>query len=188
MCRAVRDFVSSVTTRWPKWTFQCSFFGTQARSQAAERSTNVLPTTTSQRHAANHLALATLAVNFSLTIAKAVASYLSGSLAIISSLVDSLVDITSGLVIWLTSRAISHPDPYRYPVGRTRLEPAALMIVSVIMAVASAQVVAKSAESMLTGRMNPRVDVPTLIIMIATVAVKFGLFVLCKRQAIEREL
>lgn len=59
-------------------------------------------------------------------IIKAVASYLSGSLSILSSLVDSAVDITSGLVIWLTARAIRKRDPYLYPRGRTRLEPLGL--------------------------------------------------------------
>lgn len=53
------------------------------------------------------------------------------------------------------------------------------MIVSVIMAVASAQMVVKSVESLLAGRIDPHVDVPTLCIMIATVVVKFGLYVLC---------
>lgn len=76
---------------------------------------------------ARNLAFITLFVNLMLTLAKGVASYLSGSLSIISSLVDSLVDITSGLVIWLTSRAIRKHDPYLYPVGRTRLEPVALV-------------------------------------------------------------
>ncbi|CAG9539138.1 unnamed protein product, partial [Cercopithifilaria johnstoni] len=40
----------------------------------------------------------------------------------------SAVDITSGLVIWLTARAIKKRDPYMYPRGRTRLEPIALTI------------------------------------------------------------
>jgi divalent metal cation (Fe/Co/Zn/Cd) transporter len=75
------------------------------------------------------LAKITLLINVTLTIAKLVASYLSGSLSIISSLVDSIVDITSGIVIWTTSRAINKTDPYIYPVGRSRLEPIALVIV-----------------------------------------------------------
>lgn len=127
------------------------------------------------------LAFFTLMVNLLLTLAKALASYLSGSLSIISSLVDSLVDITSGLVIWLTGRAIRKRDPYLYPVGRTRLEPVALVIVSVIMAVASVQMIVQSLESILGNRINPHVDWPTIGIMVATVAVKMCLFILCNR-------
>ncbi|KAI1711289.1 cation efflux family domain-containing protein [Ditylenchus destructor] len=130
---------------------------------------------------ARNLALITLMINLLLTIAKGVASYLSGSLSIISSLVDSLVDITSGLVIWLTSRAIKKHDPYLYPVGRTRLEPVALVIVSVIMAVASVQMVVQSLESIISDRIDPRVDAPTLGIMLTTIVVKLLLYYFCSR-------
>uniref|UniRef100_A0AC35FCN1 Cation efflux protein cytoplasmic domain-containing protein n=1 Tax=Panagrolaimus sp. PS1159 TaxID=55785 RepID=A0AC35FCN1_9BILA len=128
------------------------------------------------------LALLTLVVNISLMLIKAVASYLSGSLSILSSLVDSAVDITSGLVIWLTARAIRKRDPYLYPRGRTRLEPLALVIVSVIMAVASVQMIIQSTNSIVSGDINPRVDIPTLAIMVATVIVKFGLYMACRMQ------
>jgi cation diffusion facilitator family transporter len=128
------------------------------------------------------LALLTLVVNISLMLIKAVASYLSGSLSILSSLVDSAVDITSGLVIWLTARAIRKRDPYLYPRGRTRLEPLALVIVSVIMAVASVQMIIQSTNSIVSGDINPRVDIPTLAIMVATVIVKFGLYMACRLQ------
>lgn len=79
---------------------------------------------------------------------------------------DSVVDITSGVVIWATSRAITKTDPYHYPVGRTRLEPIALTIVSVIMAVASVQMIVQSLESVINDRIDPHVDMPTLIIMV----------------------
>ncbi|VDP07594.1 unnamed protein product [Heligmosomoides polygyrus] len=92
-------------------------------------------------NAATRLANITLAVNVSLMLAKAVASYLSGSLSILSSLVDSCVDITSGLVISISARMIKKRDPYLYPRGRTRLEPLSLIIISVVMGVASVQLI-----------------------------------------------
>uniref|UniRef100_A0A914L1V1 Cation efflux protein cytoplasmic domain-containing protein n=1 Tax=Meloidogyne incognita TaxID=6306 RepID=A0A914L1V1_MELIC len=130
---------------------------------------------------ARRLAFCTLMVNVALTIAKAIASYLSGSLSIISSLVDSLVDITSGLVIWLTGRAIRKRDPNLYPVGRTRLEPIALIVVSVIMAVASIQMIVQSLESIIKNNIHPKVDLFTVGIMIGTIFVKMCLFFLCNR-------
>uniref|UniRef100_A0A0N5ABZ5 ZT_dimer domain-containing protein n=1 Tax=Syphacia muris TaxID=451379 RepID=A0A0N5ABZ5_9BILA len=125
------------------------------------------------KKAAGWLAMITLFTNMSLIVAKAVASYLSGSLCIISSLVDSAVDITSGMVIWVTARAIKKHDPYMYPRGRTKLEPIALIIVSVIMGVASIQMTAQSLESVLRNTVNPHVDLASLCIMIATVVIKF---------------
>ncbi|KHN72248.1 Metal tolerance protein 7 [Toxocara canis] len=131
--------------------------------------------------AARWLAMATLIVNLSLVIAKAAAACLSGSLSIISSLVDSAVDITSGLVIWLTARAIKKRDPYMYPRGRTRLEPIALIIVSVIMGVASVQMIVQSLESVVRQSVDPRISLVSLCIMITTVLVKFTLMLLCKK-------
>ena len=48
---------------------------------------------------------------------KLVASILSGSLVVISSLVDSLVDLMSGGVIWWTTRAVKKRNRYYYPQG-----------------------------------------------------------------------
>ena len=54
-----------------------------------------------------------------LIIAKAVAVGLSSSIAIISSLVDSAVDLLSGIIIWWTSRAMKKKNIYSYPEGTT---------------------------------------------------------------------
>jgi hypothetical protein len=44
-------------------------------------------------------------------------SAMSGSISIISSLVDSLVDLFTGLVLWLASHRIENHNPYLYPIG-----------------------------------------------------------------------
>uniref|UniRef100_A0A914W252 Cation efflux protein cytoplasmic domain-containing protein n=1 Tax=Plectus sambesii TaxID=2011161 RepID=A0A914W252_9BILA len=137
-----------------------------------------------EKEASRHtrrLAAATLLVNVILLIAKAVAVYLSGSFSIISSLVDSSVDITSGLAIWLTARAIKKRDPYLYPRGRTRLEPIALVIVSVIMGVASVQMIMQSLEAIIRQSVDPEVDLPTICIMLSTIVIKFVLMIICRR-------
>ncbi|KJH41556.1 cation diffusion facilitator family transporter [Dictyocaulus viviparus] len=141
--------------------------------------------------AATRLAYSTLIVNVSLMIAKAVASFLSGSLSILSSLVDSCVDITSGLVISISARMIKKRDPYLYPRGRTRLEPLSLVIISVVMGVASVQLIfgaisriAAAYQYHVHGRgEEPTLDVSavTVSIMVATVAVKLTLFCICQK-------
>ncbi|CEF68461.1 Cation efflux protein family and Cation efflux protein transmembrane domain and Cation efflux protein cytoplasmic domain-containing protein [Strongyloides ratti] len=131
--------------------------------------------------AAKRLAFITLIVNITLLIIKAIASYLSGSFSIISSFVDSAVDITSGLVIWLTVRAIKKRDPYLYPRGRTRLEPLALIIVSVIMGVASLQMIIQSLKSIIEKSIDPHVGFISAGIMISTIIIKFILVIVCQR-------
>ncbi|KER18751.1 hypothetical protein T265_15846, partial [Opisthorchis viverrini] len=55
--------------------------------------------------------------NLTLLIGKAVASSISGSLSIISSLLDSCVDLASGGIMWYTSRQMRKRRPYSYPQG-----------------------------------------------------------------------
>lgn len=86
------------------------------------------------------LTTATLVVNICLFIGKIIAAILSGSLVVISSVIDSAMDLTTGAVIFATSRAIKRRDITKYPRGRTRLEPLALIVISVIMGAANVQV------------------------------------------------
>jgi divalent metal cation (Fe/Co/Zn/Cd) transporter len=53
-------------------------------------------------------------------LAKMVAAYFSHSLSVISTVVDSVMDITSGVVIWFTIKAIEKTNKYNYPIGRAR--------------------------------------------------------------------
>ena len=54
-------------------------------------------------------------------MAKLAASILSRSMSIISSLVDSVVDLLSGVIMWWAARAIKRRNIYDYPQGETAL-------------------------------------------------------------------
>ena len=118
--------------------------------------------------------------NAGLLIAKAVASYLSGSMSIISSLVDSAVDLVSGIVMWYTTHAIKCTNYYEYPEGKTRLEPIGIIVLAVIMAVASIQVIITSVTKMIEQSADPDISIPTIAIIAGTVLVKVILFLYCR--------
>lgn len=122
-----------------------------------------------------------LACNVLLMIAKIVACVFSASLSVISSLVDSAIDLVSGVVIWLTNRSIRMTNFYEYPVGKTRLEPLAITVLSVIMAVASLQIIIESAQSLAKNSAGPDVSLPTIIIICSTILIKILLFIYCRR-------
>ncbi|KAK3598739.1 hypothetical protein CHS0354_016850 [Potamilus streckersoni] len=133
------------------------------------------------------LAKITFGINFSLLVAKAVAVALSSSISIISSLVDSAVDLISGIVIWYTSSAMKKRNLYLYPVGRSRLEPTAIVILSVIMSIASFQLVVESIQKIAAFASNatneesfPIVELPTILISVFTIVTKFILVIVCK--------
>ncbi|KAH3827576.1 uncharacterized protein LOC127830957 [Dreissena polymorpha] len=129
------------------------------------------------------LAQLSLAVNLVLMVVKVVAVALSGSISIISSLVDSVVDLLSGIIIWWTSKAIKNRNIYVYPGGRSRLEPIAIVILSVIMSLASFQLIVESIQiiaEFARGKGSlPTMDLPTILIASGTVASKLVLFLLC---------
>lgn len=119
--------------------------------------------------------------NAGLLIAKAVASYLSGSMSIISSLVDSAVDLVSGIVMWYTTHAIKCTNYYEYPEGKTRLEPIGIIVLAVIMAVASIQVIISSVTKIIEQSADPDISIPTIAIIGGTVLIKVILFLYCRR-------
>nr|KAG5694399.1 hypothetical protein BaRGS_002253 [Batillaria attramentaria]KAG5706465.1 hypothetical protein BaRGS_032858 [Batillaria attramentaria] len=130
----------------------------------------------------------TLLINLMLMGAKLAASILSGSMAIISSLIDSVVDLLSGLIMWWATRAMRNRDPYRYPQGRTKLEPVAIIILSTVMALASVVFIRESITKLVTLLGDPTalpvMDIPTLVIAGSTVVIKFVLWIICRRVTI----
>ncbi|GFO13967.1 metal tolerance protein [Plakobranchus ocellatus] len=127
----------------------------------------------------------TLLVNFLLLLAKIVASVLSGSMSIISSLVDSALDLISGVVMWWAARAMQHRDPYAYPQGRTKLGPVAVIILSVVMALCSLQLIRESIEKTVHLSRHesrlPVVDYITAAIAGSTVITKAILWIVCRK-------
>nr|CAH8848990.1 unnamed protein product [Trichobilharzia regenti] len=123
--------------------------------------------------------------NVLLLLGKAVASALSGSLAIISSLLDSCVDLASGGIMWYASRQMRKRKPYTYPQGRTRLEPIAVIVLAVFMASLSIQLLAESIQAIVRMTQNkqeaPDVTDLALGIMATVIVVKFCLWIICMK-------
>ncbi|TPP65098.1 Metal tolerance protein 6 [Fasciola gigantica] len=115
-----------------------------------------------------------LLVNLLLLLGKSVASAVSGSLSIISSLLDSCVDIASGGIMWFTARQMRKRRPYTYPQGRTRFEPIAIIVLAVFMSTVCLQLSAEAVEAiyrMSKGEKDaPDVTNLTLGIMAVTIA------------------
>jgi cation diffusion facilitator family transporter len=135
-----------------------------------------------QRRLDEILAKVTLVINVTLLLAKIVASIMSNSLSVMSTVIDSAVDITSGLVIWLTMRAIVNVNPHDYPRGRTKLEPLAVVIVAIIMGVANIVMIIQSVQSIIDDKVHPEVDIATISILVVGTGLKLVLYITCIRQ------
>ncbi|XP_024379643.1 metal tolerance protein 11 isoform X2 [Physcomitrium patens] len=61
--------------------------------------------------------------NLAIFAAKVYACLKSGSLAIIASTLDSLLDLLSGFILWFTAMSMRNQNPYLYPIGKKRMQP-----------------------------------------------------------------
>ena len=92
-----------------------------------------------------------LAVNILLLISKISVFVMTFSLAVIATLVDSVLDLLSQSIIWLTERKVNkHTDiKSKYPVGKTRLEPIGMLTVSMLMVMLSVTVIRESIQTLM---------------------------------------
>ncbi|KAJ5393520.1 uncharacterized protein N7487_011161 [Penicillium crustosum] len=65
---------------------------------------------------------ASFTVNFFLFVIQLYAAVSTGSLALFATAADAFMDLVSSIVMLVTSRMSSRPKPYKYPVGRRRVE------------------------------------------------------------------
>ena len=79
-------------------------------------------------------------------------------------------------------KAIEKRDPYEYPRGRNRLEPLAVVIVSIIMGVANLVMIIQSVEQIIDNKVDPRPDIFTSVTLVFGTLVKLVLYFFCVRQ------
>src|SRR5690242_1265569 len=84
-----------------------------------------------------------------------------------------------GFIIWLSTRAVSKRDPYEYPRGRSQIEPLAVVVTSVIMAVAAILILIQSIERLAAGDVDPTVQWQSATLMLVTVSIKVVLMFIC---------
>ncbi|XP_019859327.1 PREDICTED: metal tolerance protein 11-like [Amphimedon queenslandica] len=127
---------------------------------------------------ASHL---TLSVNILLFFIKLAASIQSGSLSVVSSLIDSALDLFSGVTIGITSYLMHNYNQYQYPAGRNRLELIAIIITAAVMGTAALQIITTSVTDIINNSINPNINGFSGSIIGLTILLKGILFLLCYR-------
>lgn len=88
--------------------------------------------------------------NMILFAAKVYASFRSGSLAIIASTLDSLLDLLSGFILWFTAFSMQTPNPYQYPIGKKRMQPLGILVFASVMATLGLQIILESVRTLIS--------------------------------------
>eukprot|EP00271_Cylindrocystis_brebissonii_P023085 TRINITY_DN9319_c0_g1_i1.p1 TRINITY_DN9319_c0_g1~~TRINITY_DN9319_c0_g1_i1.p1 ORF type:complete len:459 (+),score=93.46 TRINITY_DN9319_c0_g1_i1:530-1906(+) len=89
--------------------------------------------------------------NVVLLALKVFASIESRSLAVIASTLDSLLDLLSGFILWFTARSMRKNNPYKYPIGKKRMQPLGIIVFASVMATLGFQVLFQAGETLMKG-------------------------------------
>ncbi|KAH8891266.1 hypothetical protein GQ53DRAFT_794350 [Thozetella sp. PMI_491] len=123
--------------------------------------------------------------NILLLAGKGVAVLSTGSLSLMASLVDSVLDLLCTLIIWTTNRIVQwrlDALQSRFPVGRRRLEPLGIVVFSIIMVVSFVQILKESVEKLAPLHGVPEALPATAVgALLATVVVKGAIGLVCMR-------
>lgn len=122
--------------------------------------------------------------NMVLFAAKVYASVQSGSLAIIASTLDSLLDLLSGFILWFTAFSMQTPNPYQYPIGKKRMQPLGILVFASVMATLGLQIILESMRTLLSDeeefQLSKEQERWLVGIMLSVTLVKFILVLYCR--------
>jgi cation diffusion facilitator family transporter len=112
------------------------------------------------------------AANVILLLGKIVVTLSTESLSIIASLLDSVLDFLSTVIVWTSNKLAQRRDNFKYPVGRSRLEPLGVLVFSVLMIVSFFQVAIQGVQQLMA-RPETRSPLkplsPSVVIIMASV-------------------
>jgi len=123
-------------------------------------------------------------VNVILTVLKIIVLVMSGSISILASLLDSILDLVSGSIIFVSNWMMVMPlkDFSKYPVGKRRLETLAVIVFSSCMFTATTELIIQSVERIITPTNDLSFDYVSIGIVTAIILIKFTLWNICRRS------
>ena len=136
-----------------------------------------------QRKLAESMALRiSFYANVLLLTLKVFASVQSGSLSIITSALDSFLDLVSGLILYFTDKHVRDMNKYVYPIGKSRMQPLGILVFACIMGTLGFQVFIEGVKQLVGKEHTHHLEDLQLVIgiMIGVIVVKFFLFLYCR--------
>lgn len=105
----------------------------------------------------------------------------SGSLSLITTMVDSCFDPFSGLMLYMAHRTVARASPLKYPVGRARISTAGNICFSFIMFTVSTVILVQALQNFIEGQTAETKPffLPSIIAVSCAFTTKVCLFLYC---------
>jgi len=120
-----------------------------------------------------------LGVNVLLFVMKFYVLIQSNSVSVLSSVVDSGLDLFSGLVIFLVAVFMRKRNRYLYPMGKGRFDALATIVIASVMVTAAVELIRRAIEEIATDSADAELDTYSWVLMSLTVCMKIGLYMVC---------
>lgn len=122
-----------------------------------------------------------LAANIVLSGLQLYAAISSGSLSLFTTMADSVFDPVSGIMLYMSHRAVDKVDERKYPSGRARISTAGNIVFSFIMFSVSLVLIVMSARDLASGSESDTKNfhLPSVIAVAIAFGTKLFLFFLC---------
>ena len=123
--------------------------------------------------------------NVMLLCIKVFAAYSSGSLSIITSALDSFLDLVSGLILWRTEASMRRQNKYLFPAGKSRMQPLGIIVFSCIMGTLGFQILIECVQQLVGPDHTHHLEdiYGVLGVMVTVIVVKFALYLFCRKSA-----
>ena len=123
--------------------------------------------------------------NVALLCIKVFAAYSSGSLSIITSALDSFLDLVSGLILWRTEASMRKQNKYLFPAGKSRMQPLGIIVFSCIMGTLGFQILIEGVQQLVGPDHTHHLEdiYGVLGVMVTVIVVKFALYLFCRESA-----
>ncbi|KAG9393271.1 Cation efflux protein [Carpediemonas membranifera] len=122
--------------------------------------------------------------NIVLVVVKILAVYVSGSMAVYASMLDSLLDVVSGTVLFLTTMFSRRGNAKKYPMGRSRWVSIGIIMFATIMASFSLTLIRDNIQVLTVDRVEFQEELnfewEPILIMGGTIVTKLVLFLICR--------
>jgi cation diffusion facilitator family transporter len=84
--------------------------------------------------------------NLAIFVVKVIVAMSSGALVVYASALDSFLDLLSGSILSITAWIMAKPSPYKYPLGKDRMEPLGVIVFAAIMGTCYMQVIVEAVQ------------------------------------------
>mmetsp|Transcript_4655 Transcript_4655/g.8125 ORF Transcript_4655/g.8125 Transcript_4655/m.8125 type:complete len:416 (-) Transcript_4655:247-1494(-) len=122
--------------------------------------------------------------NFVLLFAQIIAFASSHSLSLMANLIDAVLDLVAGFVVYTAWRMQSSRDKYKYPIGRSRSEPLGVIGMACLMTAATLMTLEQSTQCLIAGAEGERGFVGLSPAVVALVLIALGtklcLYLFCR--------